>query len=622
MVDSNHPDYNPRAARAMNGNHLKVDGGLECYSCHSAWVPNCFGCHFERDEREMGQNLVTRQWEVGKVSTNNKVFETLRPFWVGPNSEGRVAPYIVGCQPIADVTAPDGSKILDFKMPETVNGLSGLALQPVQPHSVRSVGEVRACVECHRSPAGLGLGTGSYSLARTHAYAVADDGIRVYDRWADPTAPAFLSTLGAATPRAMATLPDVVNGSADYLYVAKGAAGIDIFNLESGLPGAPVASLGGINAIDLSRSARYLYAVNEGVGIQVYDAQDPVALNPVALVPLPTAQKAVAWGIHLLVAAGTQGFYTVDISDPTNPLLGGSVEDINAVDVTPYAHYQGGNGFALRAYVADPEEGVHVIDLLPTVTTPTLRQTLFLPGAQAVDTYTRYQITDGSTPSREHDYLYVAAGDLGLRVYDVTAPDAIISVSTTALGGDAVDVDVSSQINPPGVDDYAVVANSSLGLQFVDVSDPTSPNLVATQPAPGASRAFVDVQQMDRFLDEQGQTLKENSHPFTGTFDRDDIVRILSVPLENDAEATCCLPGNACAEMLPAECEAMGGSVGIVGATCEADFDGDGVSDSCDSCSTGPLCGAPTGIPSATPRSLLLLAILLAGGAILLLYRR
>ncbi len=226
------------------------------------------------------------------------------------------------------------------------------------------------------------------------------------------------------------------------------------------------------------------------------------------------------------------------------------------------------------------------------------------------------------TPSREHDYLYVAAGSLGLRVYDVTAPDAIISVATTNLGGHAVDVDVSSQINPPGVDDYAVVANSTLGLQFVDVSDPTSPNLLTTLPAPGASRAFVDVQQMDRFLDEQGHTLKENSHPFTGTFDRADIVRILGVPLANAADATCCLPGNGCGEMLPADCEAMGGTVGIVGAVCEADFDGDGVSDSCDACSTGPVCGAPVGIPITSPRSLLLMAFLLAGGAILVLVRR
>ena len=57
-----------------------------------------------------------------------------------------MTPFIVGCQVYADVTAPDGSKILDFASPETANGLSGLGLQPVNPHTVRGAGEVRARV--------------------------------------------------------------------------------------------------------------------------------------------------------------------------------------------------------------------------------------------------------------------------------------------------------------------------------------------------------------------------------------------------------------------------------------------------------------------------------------------
>ena len=169
----------------MTDDHIKDQGGLECYSCHTSWVPNCFGCHFERDEREMGLNLVTREWEVGKVSTNNKVFESLKHFSMGYNREGRVAPFIVGCQVVADVTAPDGSKILDFVMPTTANGLSGLGLQPVNPHTVRGAGEVRGCSECHRSPPGLGLGSGSYSVARNYAFVVGKrrrTGLRPQDR--------------------------------------------------------------------------------------------------------------------------------------------------------------------------------------------------------------------------------------------------------------------------------------------------------------------------------------------------------------------------------------------------------------------------------------------------------
>ncbi len=583
VVDPGSAEYNPRAARAMTGDHLKVEGGLECYACHSAWVPNCFGCHFQRDEREMGRNLLTREWEVGKVDTNNKVFETLRPFWMGANKEGRMAPYLVGCQPMADVTAPDGSKILDFEMPVTANGLSGLALQPVNPHTVRTVGEVRTCPECHRSPPALGLGTGSYSLARTWAYAVADDGVRVFDRWTDPEAPQPVATIPVPAPQAIAVLPNIVHGTADYLYVAAGTAGVSVFDLRSGLPAAAAGSAAGVDAIDVSRAARYLYVVDLGIGVQIYDLQDPAVPVPVATVPIPSARRVVPWGIHLFVAAGDAGLVVVDVADHELPLLAGAATGFTAADVTLYAHYQAGRSFAARAYVADPDYGVRILDLLPDFAAPRLAGGLPAAGAMGLDTYTRYLVTDDSVPSREHDYLYVAAGGDGLKIFDVTHPDAIVAAASLPLAGDAVDVDVSSQIAPPGVDDYAVIANRLAGMQLVDVTDPLHPWLVTTVAAPGNRRAFVDVQQMDRFIDEQGNQLKENSHPFVEVLGRDDLVRVLSAPLAGAAEATCCLPAG-CVEMPPDDCLAAGGAPGPTGASCAADLDGDGVADSCDNC--------------------------------------
>ncbi len=582
IVDPGSIEYNPRAARAMTADHLKPEGGLECYACHSAWVANCFGCHFQRDEREMGQNLLTREWEVGKVSTNNKVFESLRPFWMGPNKEGRMAPYLVGCQPIADVTAPDGSKILDFKMPQTVNGISGLALQPVNPHTVRSVGEVRTCVECHRSPPALGLGTGSYSLARTWAFAVAEDGVRVFDRWADPAAPQQVGTIPVPAPEAIAVLPNEVHGTADYVYVAAGAAGISVYDLRGGLPAVAVGSVGGVNAIDVSRVARYLYVVDQGVGVQIYDTEDPEVLIPVATVPIPTALRAVPWGIHLFVAAGDAGLVVVEIGDHELPIVVGGATGFHAADVTLYAHYQAGSSFAARAYVADPGYGVRILDLLPEFATPRLTGGLPAVGAMGLDTYTRYVASDGVAPSLEHDYLYVAAS-AGLRIFDITHPDAVVPAADLPLAGEAVDVDVSSQIAPPGVDDYAVIANRVAGMQLVDGTDPLQPWLVTTLAADGAKRAFVDVQQLDRFIDEQGNELKENSHPFVEVLERDDLVRVLNAALDDVVEATCCLP-TGCAEMLPSDCLAAGGAPGPVGASCATDLDGDGASDSCDNC--------------------------------------
>ncbi len=531
IVDPASPRYNSTAACAMNDDHIKDEGGLECHACHTSWTANCFGCHFERDEREMGLNLITGQMEVGRASTNNKIFESLKYFMMGPNKWGKIAPYIVGCQPIADVTAPDGSKILDFAMPYTANGLSGLALQPVNPHTVRGAGEVRSCAECHRSPPTLGFGSGSYAIGRRHAFVVGDAGVLVFDRNTDPDAPTRVGTLGTTEPLALEIFPNVIEGTADFLYLARGPAGLDIYDLREGLPDGPTTVVPGVNAIDVSRAARYLYVVHEGVGVKIYDNADPVVAQQVATVPIPTALKAVPWGIHLFVAAGSAGLVVVDISDHDAPFIAGSLPGIEAEDVRLYAHYQNGTAFAARAYVADPSYGVRVVDLLPDFDAPTLAGGLLLPGAVALDTYTRYVPAHDDVPSREHDYLYVAAGTGGLHVYDITTPDDIVAVAALNLGGSADDLDVASQMTPPGVDDYALVANGTLGLQVIDVSDPHDPSLLTTADAAGAARVLVEVQQMDRFIDEQGNTLKENSHPGVGTLSREQIVRILAADI-------------------------------------------------------------------------------------------
>jgi len=532
VVDPESKRYNAKAAAAMNENHLKAQGGLECYACHASWMPNCFGCHFQRDETLTGLNLITREEELGKVSTGNKVFVSLKHFAMGMNAQGKVSPYIVGCQPIADVTAPDGSKTLDFVIPETVNGLSGLALQPVQPHTIRGRGEVRTCVECHRSPPSLGLGSGNYSLARDDAYVVAGDGIRVFDRNTDPANPALLTTLAAGSPRAVAYRPNVVSGKADYLYVASGSDGLFIFDLTDGMPTAAATVLSDINAIDVSVAARYLYVVIAGEGVNIYDNANPTSAALVASVGIPTAVRAVPWGIHLFVAAGDAGLTVVDISDHNAPRIAGTLAGMNATDVSLYAHDQKGPAFAARAYVTDPDFGVRIVDLLPEFSSPKLVGGLELPGASGLDTYTRFVEASGATPSREHDYLYVVAGANGLSVYDITEPDNVVQVAVLSdLGGNANDIDVASQMTPPGVDDYALVANSVAGLQVIDVTNPVQPTLLTTVGTSGATRVFVEVQQLDRFIDEQGNELKENSHPGAGTMSRADIVRILSADI-------------------------------------------------------------------------------------------
>jgi len=533
VVDPQSSHYNANAAAAMTADHLKAEGGLECYACHSSWVPNCYGCHFERNEQLLGQNLVTGNWEVGKVSTNNKIFEALRQFSYGPNSEGRAAPYIVSCHPIADVTAPDGTKKLDFKMPVTSNGLSGLAHNPVQPHTVRGAGEVRTCVECHRSPASLGMGSGNYNIARDRVYMATATHTEVYDRKANPYGPVPEGGMsGSGTTLGLASLPNTVEGVADFLYTAEGVSGAKIHDRRPGQSG--VTTIGGVNAIDVARVARYLYVVDAGVGVQIYDNDSPLVANYTSTVAIPDALRVVPFGIHLFVTAGSSGLFIIDVSDHAMPSVVAQVQGgMNAVDVELYTHYQPGSDFAVRAYVADPGYGVHVVDLLPNYSQATIVGGMALSGAVGLDAYTAWVPATGVDPSREHDYLFVAAGATGFQIFDITDPDAITAAGLlNIIGGVAEDVVVSSHLSPPGVEDFAYVANSTLGLQVFQVSDPRNPSFYGTVPGTlGGTRVLVEVQQMDRFLDEQGNQLKENSHPFTSVYTHADIVRLLSVTL-------------------------------------------------------------------------------------------
>ncbi|MBV1910010.1 MAG: hypothetical protein KUG78_11955 [Kangiellaceae bacterium] len=534
IVDPQSCEFNPLAAAAMNDHHLKEEGGLECYACHSSWMPNCFGCHFERDETKTGINLITREEVIGKASTNNKMFVSMKHFALGLNSQSKISPFIVGCHPIADVTAADGTKKLDFVMPKTkVKGLSGLAFNPANTHTTRSTGEVRKCIECHRSPPALGLGSGNYNLGRTHAYTLANDKLRVYERWANPENPSLTQTISLpADGKAIAVQANIVSGRADYVYIATGTAGVSVFDMQNGIPENSVATIGSANAIDVFYAAGLLFVTNLDAGINLYDVTIPTQPQLVSSIEVPMVKSAKLWGVHLFVAAGSNGLQVLDYSDLANPAVVGQVANINAEQVHLYAHFQKSNEYASRAYVADPTVGIHVIDLLPNFDSPRLVQTLPLLGVKAIDTYTRYKLADEDTPSREHDYLYAVAGSSGLHIFDIAAPDAIESIAQLELnGGIANDIDVFSHPAPPGVNDFAFIASDSRGLQVVNVNDPYQPVLIGPVEALSTSKVHVDVQQLDRFMDELGRELKENSHPGARPLNREELVKMLKADL-------------------------------------------------------------------------------------------
>ena len=72
-----------------------------------------------------------------------------------------LSPFIPGCQLI--LTQVDGKeKRISNRVYTTVDGTSGMAHNPIQPHTVSA--KSRSCADCHMSDKALGLGSGYYDI--------------------------------------------------------------------------------------------------------------------------------------------------------------------------------------------------------------------------------------------------------------------------------------------------------------------------------------------------------------------------------------------------------------------------------------------------------------------------
>ena len=175
---------NPKYAETAMVKVKKHIGTMECYACHSAWAPQCYGCHVKVDysggkkstdwvasgtTRFPDGSTADAKWDdtapklPGKVSESRSYLRWEYPI-LGVNGEGRVTPIIPGCQQITTVIGPDGKTLINNKIWRTPPGLEGggetgqrgLDMTPAQPHTVRR--QARTCVTCHASSKALGYG--------------------------------------------------------------------------------------------------------------------------------------------------------------------------------------------------------------------------------------------------------------------------------------------------------------------------------------------------------------------------------------------------------------------------------------------------------------------------------
>ncbi|MCD6525569.1 MAG: cytochrome C [Desulfuromonas sp.] len=127
---------------------------MECYACHSAAVPQCFGCHTQYDRSKKGMDFMLGRETPGRFSETED-YRSLYPFPLALDQRGRIAPLTPGCQTFVSVLDRKGMPVKQEYVAE-FRGKKQLRFAPFYSHNTAA--KAVGCSECHANPSFLGFG--------------------------------------------------------------------------------------------------------------------------------------------------------------------------------------------------------------------------------------------------------------------------------------------------------------------------------------------------------------------------------------------------------------------------------------------------------------------------------
>ncbi len=283
--------------------------------------------------------------------------------------------------------------------------------------------------------------------------------------------------------------PDYARGieiDGNYAYVADEDDGLRIIDISD--PALPVAvdfcdTPGEVH--DVAVSGNYAYVPDFALGgLQVVDISDPTSTFIVDNYNTPgTAYSVTVSGDYAYVADWQAGLVILDISDPTDIVLAGSVDPGYVLHVVIVGDY---------AYAAGFYDGLHVIDVNDPGN-PSLIASCDTENAHAVAVDGEYafvadfggdiksikvcelsgimkageiEVTGGYQMTTAGNIAYVVNDDL--YVIDISDPDDPVLVTQHDVPGFACAVDISG--------DHAYVGTIDFGMNVLDISDIASPS--------------------------------------------------------------------------------------------------------------------------------------------------
>ena len=146
---------------------------LECYACHSTWVPQYYGYKYTMDFSQKSIDWLASPEVYGKDGTTADYHQKYvmqagastrgdysHVRWenapLGVNGEGRVSPLTGVIQTVSTVFDQDGKVIHWNNVAKTKAGYNATELAPLNPHTTSL--ESRECSDCHGNSTAIGLG--------------------------------------------------------------------------------------------------------------------------------------------------------------------------------------------------------------------------------------------------------------------------------------------------------------------------------------------------------------------------------------------------------------------------------------------------------------------------------
>jgi hypothetical protein len=133
------------------------DDDMACYTCHTAWMTSCFGCHLPMKANARRPALhyegdFTRNW----TSYN---YQVLRDdiFMLGRDGavkRNRIVPVRSSSAVLVGSQNVNREWLYSQQQTLSTEGFAGQAFNPHYPHAVRGADATKACVDCHPSEKG------------------------------------------------------------------------------------------------------------------------------------------------------------------------------------------------------------------------------------------------------------------------------------------------------------------------------------------------------------------------------------------------------------------------------------------------------------------------------------